>query len=396
MRCMQRSFRQLNKVFLTTVLLLTVLVSQTSTVFAVQDYSTYTFATVDSRTAIPESQNSSAIAMYDYLMSESGIDGINANAVMGIIANASQELDLTYKLIGDADRVGGCLQWTAARYDDLLAYAASTNQAADTMECQMQFLVYENEEMTNYNNSAQHFKYKLPEGVKNVETYLKYNFATPEDAAEAFCWGFERCNFKKSNIIYRLNAAKSLPSLFQKEGVPENGSSSGSVSFQQGWFDEYTEEWGILKKQTDSALILPDGSNALLSSDDKMQINYWAEDITSNEANSSIKIIRGCVTALGIIMMIYCALIYISYWFDRINSFVELNALGLLTLGKLSISSEESTSTFYRSTEKTRFVNHKNVCFIVILGIQLGVILISGKIYFLISAIMGLVSKFIN
>ena len=94
----------------------------------------------------------------------------------------------------------------------------------------------------------------------------------------------------------------------------------------------------------------------------------------------------------GILLMVWCVLIYLAYWFDRINNLFDFDLLVILTLGKLRISETEEDCTFSLAslTKETgiRTVNHRAILGICITGIAFGVIVISGYLYRAISALV--------
>ena len=81
---------------------------------------------------------------------------------------------------------------------------------------------------------------------------------------------------------------------------------------------------------------------------------------------------------------IWVILIYLAYWFDRINNFVDLDLVGIFTLGKLRVSDTVDDFTFKVSAlnlsgKKTE--NHRAILFLCITVILFGVLIISGSLY---------------
>ena len=92
-------------------------------------------------------------------------------------------------------------------------------------------------------------------------------------------------------------------------------------------------------------------------------------------------------------------LIYLSYWYDRINNFVDIELLPIVTAGKLKVSPEEDNCTFnpkgiIRGTQQT--VNHRTVLKICLIGIAFSVFIISGKVYEVIAFLVYYLMNFIN
>lgn len=112
-----------------------------------------------------------------------------------------------------------------------------------------------------------------------------------------------------------------------------------------------------------------------------------------------ISVIRRLVSLMGILFTLWCLLIYIAYWFDRINNFIDLDLVGILTFGRLKVSDTEEECTFsIKALAKTdtRTVNHRAILFICLMGIAFGVLIISGGLYKVLSAFVNKVLSFVH
>lgn len=90
----------------------------------------------------------------------------------------------------------------------------------------------------------------------------------------------------------------------------------------------------------------------------------------------------------GILFLVWIVLIYLSYWFDRINNFLDIDMLPIITAGRLRVSPEEHECTFNPksySKGQAQTVNHRTILLICMAGVFFAVLVISGYIYTLLS-----------
>lgn len=231
--------------------------------------------------------------------------------------------------------------------------------------------------------------------------------ATIRSATGAFCAGFEGClasgpvqsnEFDIDPNIYNNNKWQELKE--RKEyaieafdtlsgTVPLSSDGTGTSdsdtieALVSSWLkSEYNEEWGTYARINTSLIELPDGSG--LSGSEREQLYAWKEVIESEDDFAIISFLRTCVAFIGILLVIYSTLIYLAYWVDRVNNFIEFSCLNALTMGRLVISPDDSISTFKSSSKKVKSVVHRDIIFVSLAGITLGIILLSGRIYLII------------
>ena len=91
--------------------------------------------------------------------------------------------------------------------------------------------------------------------------------------------------------------------------------------------------------------------------------------------------------------------LYLAYWVDRINNFVDVEFLKLLTFNKLTMSEDEEECTYsIKSALKagTKTVNHRAIIKVTIVGELFAVLLITGAVYKLVLWIIALVSQLLD
>lgn len=179
-----------------------------------------------------------------------------------------------------------------------------------------------------------------------------------------------------------------------------DGDNSCTVSFD-GFMEE--GEFVSVDYLTEAPLtIIPTFSD--LGVGDQMAVKEWKEDIDTPKDTRLVSILRGVVAFVGIILTFYSAMLYVAFQFDRNQNFIELELLSILTLGRLRVSPEEGRSTFTTNNSsidgkaevkasKAKFVVHKDIIIISLVGMAAGILILSGKVYYLIMAVVKFVTN---
>lgn len=202
-----------------------------------------------------------------------------------------------------------------------------------------------------------------------------------------------------TTVAYNAFSGKIAPT------SPENGNDGGTPkgiqSFTGGAY--YTEEQissyirladelNIQKEYLDKA----DRSN--LSQSDLENLASWENNVNNSKKEYGfIAWMRIIVMWVGIIFTIYIFLLYLAYWFDKINSLIDLDVLSILTFGHLHVAMDEKEANFSLGKKQDRVtVNHKNMCFICITGLIFGTLLITGTFYKIISNFVNIILRWIS
>ena len=118
--------------------------------------------------------------------------------------------------------------------------------------------------------------------------------------------------------------------------------------------------------------------------DDREALDNWKMNVEKEqEKNSANAWIRRIVMLFGILITIWSLLVYIAYWFDRLNNLIDFSLLEILTFQRLSLSDTEETCTFSlrHLGERKRTVNHRAILMVAVIGMVFGALLISGTLY---------------
>lgn len=386
--------------------------------------------------SMSEDKKNTVRDLWTYLVSQ-GYSEISAAAVLG---NCNQESYFDGRLGCDSngtavDSYAGAFQiakeiWNSEDKDGYKGWVKENKQDWATcwsdIKVQIQFVEY------SCTDGYRSWETYVPRGV--VDTYAKFkSYAggvlvknSISKATGAFCAGFEGCisgvrgvkgsdnkaedttlilefddryaNSTWQQLKKRREFAESIYNVL-KGSVPPPSSSgttpnaedaSGDTSSSEsidllvsGWLkDEYNEDWGIYEHITTELIPLPDGSG--LGANEKAQLQVWKEILETEDEFSVISFLRTCVAFVGILLVVYATLVYLAYWVDRVNNFVAFSCLNALTMGRLMISPDDNSSTFTPSNKNVKAVVHRDIVFVSLLGIAIGVILLSGRIYLII------------
>ena len=222
---------------------------------------------------------------------------------------------------------------------------------------------------------------------------------TTDDAADVFLDEFEKPGDPESSRQTRRDwAKKMLPVVQACSGVEGsdgdyNSNSIGSFLYASGvWTEDELSSFCKLT-ETDIESILDDAKRENLKQDDLSNLIDWENNLEQDKNEDGwISLLRKLVMFIGIVFTVWIMLIYLAYWFDRLNNFFYLDLLSILTFGQLHMSDTEEECTFHikdMGKGGTKTVNHRAILFICIVGVAFGTLLISGVFY-------GLIAKLVN
>lgn len=238
---------------------------------------------------------------------------------------------------------------------------------------------------------------ELTTSYKGVVSNLKKT-TTVAAAAKVFHDDYE----KSSNSDTSKRAAKgeeAFPLIAACEEVYGSGGSTSQTfsdaMVSTGVWDESTfMEYASLNERN---LVLPTAES--LDLEEYSGLRQWGVNIESE--NKIVVFVRESVFVLAILLSIYILFLYLAYWFDRVNNFVEVGVVPMLTFGRLRISPEEHESTFNifnssvdRSGVQT--VNHKGMLQIVCVCFFFISVILSGVLFEMLMKLVQAISNYIG
>ena len=132
---------------------------------------------------------------------------------------------------------------------------------------------------------------------------------------------------------------------------------------------------------------LPD-SSSVSERGQQESLEYVRDEMISSKNVNLFKVIQICITIIGLFLLIYITLLWVSYIFDSVNTLVDVSLIGVLTLGKYRVTGMHEDEDKHEMTPQ-RLLIVSFITFSVSLGI------FSGFIYFLIQSVMNIISGLI-
>lgn len=158
---------------------------------------------------------------------------------------------------------------------------------------------------------------------------------------------------------------------------------SGAQFMGEGYYSEQQLFSGMTLMEADISEML-NVSIEDFGQTDREALESWKTNVEAErDKNSANAWIRRIVMIFGILLTIWSFVVYVAYWFDRLNNLLAFSLLELLTFQRLSLSDTEETCTFSLRNlgQRKRTVNHRAILLITVIGIVFGALLISGAIY---------------
>lgn len=234
----------------------------------------------------------------------------------------------------------------------------------------------------------------------------------PLKAAEAFAAHFERCGDEKrySSIEKDCKVLEPLLNL-ESEGLLEASASYSNEEDIAGVVTSMVSTGYLTEDDLSSfskgaelnveAMLLRGAVREKLSQEEVYNLANWERNVEYDQTDSKIIVLgRRILVAIGIIFEVWGMLIYLAYWFDRLNNFIPIDLLNIMTLGKLRIADSDTEVTFSLRDNSTRSrvktVNHRAVLFIAITAIAFGTLIVTGTLFRLLFGVVSFVRKLIN
>lgn len=169
-----------------------------------------------------------------------------------------------------------------------------------------------------------------------------------------------------------------------------------------GFFTESDlANYASLSELNVDAVLLSNAIRSNLTSQELKTLADWERNVKVNSFENTMVVgARKVLVLFGILVEIWSLLIYLAYWFDRLNNFIPIDLLHILSLGRLRIADDvtEATYSLRNNSSKSRVktVNHRAVLFIVILGLTFGTLIISGYIFVLLESVILKIRQFLR
>lgn len=347
-------------------------------------------------------------------------NGFNDIAIAAVIGNFQAESGLDYSASEGGTSAGengrGIAQWTTCSgglgtecHAALAKFALENHGHKDItpspgdsidntwlscLECQIKFFVtdpsYGNKKMSalGYDRHT-----PCPESDFYLEDYAKYDWLGKNNndvdkalqhAVEVFCFHWEVPSDYYAHLARRRAVAKAA---FDKYSGMKIDATNGTVTGSDGSVMNITGDMGWVLDESafvttnsldESAIQFMSASD--LEYNDRTELRNWKSTIDLNKQDNYYHIPRTVFMFIGIIIVIYSVVLYLAFQFDKVNNFIDIELLNMFTLGRLRASVDE-TSNYADHSAKNKVVKHKDMIKISLVGIVIGVLLISGKLF---------------
>ena len=191
-------------------------------------------------------------------------------------------------------------------------------------------------------------------------------------------------------------AKEAVSSSTSAGGNYNGGASQSQANTTTGYAGGFYSEMDIsayakLSEENIQETYLDKATRDNLNQNDLENLASWEDNVTNSKKEYGfIAWMRIIVMWVGIVFTIYIFLIYLAFWFDKLNSIIDLDVLSILTFGRLHVAIDDKEANFSLGKKQDRMtVSHKDMLFICITGLIFGTLLITGTFY-------KIVANFVN
>ena len=205
-----------------------------------------------------------------------------------------------------------------------------------------------------------------------------------------------------TTVAYNAFSGKVAPTTPENGNVDENGDEKTPTkiqSFTGGYYsDEQLSSFIKLSEANIQSGYLDKATRDNLSQSDLSNLVNWEDNAKNSKREYGlIAWMRIIVMWVGIIFTIYIFLLYLAYWFDKLNSLIDLDVLSILTFGRLHVAIDDKEANFSLGRKQDRMtVSHKDMLFICITGLIFGTLLITGTFYKIVASFVNFILRSIG
>lgn len=205
----------------------------------------------------------------------------------------------------------------------------------------------------------------------------------------------------KYNLVYIVTFKndKTAPNKLSSGGnaqiTKQDTTNVTNMGLNAGTFYSESDLSAYVKLQeVDVSAMLPKDRSSL-SQNELENLSSWEDNVkNSKKEYGFIAWMRIIVMWVGIIFTIYIFLLYLAYWFDKLNSIIDLDVLSILTFGRLHVAIDDKEANFSLGKKQDRMtVSHKDMLFICITGLIFGTLLITGTFYKLVAGFVNFILR---
>ena len=195
------------------------------------------------------------------------------------------------------------------------------------------------------------------------------------------CWGNGKSVEKKST-----NNKKSEKETEAATTIAEQMSAQGFWNEEQ--LSSYCKLYELNVQD-----ILDSANRESLDQSSLTNLANWENNVGNNDSEDTIiiKFLRTLVQVMGIWLTLRMSLLYLAFWFDRINNIFDFDLLGRLSYGRLHVAADDSEATYSKggTGKDGKTVSHKDILKIILISYVFGALILTGTLYGFIAAIVN-------
>ena len=218
-------------------------------------------------------------------------------------------------------------------------------------------------------------------------------------AGDMYVEGFSKggTRMKASNTVYEWINGSSGGSTELSDEAKQAGAEIAMTLVANGYWNEHDlEAYTKLNEINIDEEWLKDALKENLAQQELQTLSRWQENSTAIKSDSTlVKIMRVTMQVFGILITLWGLLFYIAYWLDRLNNFIDIDFVSIMSLNKLQISEDESDCNFKLTEMKgkgKRTINHAMCLGISVTVIAFGALIMTGVLFNLVSKLVIWVS----
>ena len=169
----------------------------------------------------------------------------------------------------------------------------------------------------------------------------------------------------------------SQPSIYDENAL--RGTTQEEVAEYEGLLQEWNLSGMPRKTNLTEGLIQPQFYDYSYLTQEELDNMQAIKEIKDGDKLTFFQVVKTIISCLGVLVIVYALLLLLAYMFDRVNSFVDLSLVGVLTLGHIKVADRaDLVDTGIEEPDKQGYMTPIKLFVIVGVLLLLGVLLITG------------------
>lgn len=179
----------------------------------------------------------------------------------------------------------------------------------------------------------------------------------------------------------------SMPSIYDENAL------RGVTSADVVAYKDVVKQWNLVgmpqKSNLQSGVVIPDVGNRNSLTQAELNNIQAIKDTKDADKLSLFEVVKTVISFLGFALIVYAVLLFLAYIFDRVNSFLNISLVSMLTLGHIKVAQRDDMSELDDEMKKKKgYVTMAKLFIIIAIIVILGSLMVSGYLSYLIYSIM--------